>query len=139
MFKIKHGFGTQRRLTGYPNLPPGRPIADIAGVCKVVVIDCNEIIDFARTYPLEEVTMASITIRNLEDDIKQRLRVRAAENGRSMEEEARDILRRVMGDGAPPRNLAAAIRARVAHSDRVVLDLPARESMRQPPHFGLGR
>ena len=58
--------------------------------------------------------MASITIRNLEDDIKQRLRVRAAEHGRSMEEEARDILRRVMGDAASPRNLAAAIRARVA-------------------------
>ena len=58
--------------------------------------------------------MASITIRNLEDEIKQRLRVRAAEHGRSMEEEARDILRRVMGEGAPPRNLAAAIRARVA-------------------------
>lgn len=33
--------------------------------------------------------MASITIRNLEDDIKQRLRVRAAEHGQSMEEEAR--------------------------------------------------
>jgi len=30
-----------------------------------------------------------------------------------MEEEAQDILRRVMGEGAPPRNLAAAIRARV--------------------------
>ena len=60
--------------------------------------------------------MASITIRNLEDDIKQRLRVRAAEHGRSMEEEARDILRRVMGDAASPRNLAAAIRARVARA-----------------------
>lgn len=55
--------------------------------------------------------MASITIRNLDDDIKQRLRVRAAENGRSMEEEARDILRRVMGDATPQRNLAAAIRS----------------------------
>jgi plasmid stability protein len=32
--------------------------------------------------------MASITIRNLDDEIKQRLRVRAAEHGRSMEEEA---------------------------------------------------
>jgi len=37
--------------------------------------------------------MASITIRNLDDDVKHRLRVRAAEHGRSMEEEARDILR----------------------------------------------
>lgn len=83
--------------------------------------------------------MASITIRNLEEDIKQRLRVRAAEHGRSMEEEARDILRRVMGEGAPPRNLAAAIRARVAPSHRVDLDLPAREPMREPPQFGRAR
>ncbi|MFM7341316.1 MAG: FitA-like ribbon-helix-helix domain-containing protein, partial [Betaproteobacteria bacterium] len=35
--------------------------------------------------------MASITIRNLDDAIKQGLRVRAAERGHSMEEEARDI------------------------------------------------
>ena len=40
--------------------------------------------------------MASMTIRNLDDDIKQRLRVQAAEHGRSMEEEALEILR----DGA---------------------------------------
>lgn len=79
--------------------------------------------------------MASITIRNLEDDIKQRLRVRAAEHGRSMEEEAREILRRVMTEDSSPRNLAAAIRARVARSARVDLDLPAREPMREPPRF----
>jgi plasmid stability protein len=77
--------------------------------------------------------MASITIRNLEDDIKQRLKVRAAVHGRSMEEEARHILRRVMGDDSPPRNLAAAIRARLAPDDRADLELPAREAMREPP------
>ena len=38
--------------------------------------------------------MASITIRNLDDQIKERLRVEAALNGHSMEEEARLILRR---------------------------------------------
>ena len=80
--------------------------------------------------------MASITIRNLDDDIKQRLRVRAAEHGRSMEEEAREILRRVMGEAVPPRNLAAAIRARVAPAARVDLELPPREAMREPPHSG---
>ncbi len=83
--------------------------------------------------------MASITIRNLDDAIKQRLRVRAAENGRSMEEEARDILRRAMGEGASPRNLAAAIRARVAPSGGFDIDLPAREPMREPPDFGRRR
>ena len=39
--------------------------------------------------------MASITIRNLDDEIKQRLRVRAAKNGRSLEEELRVILHSV--------------------------------------------
>lgn len=80
--------------------------------------------------------MASITIRNLDDDIKQRLRVRAAEHGRSMEEEARDILRRVMSDTASPRDLAAAIRARVAPGARADLKLPARETMREPSQPG---
>jgi plasmid stability protein len=36
--------------------------------------------------------MASITIRNLDDNVKKRLRKRAAENGRSVEAEARAIL-----------------------------------------------
>jgi plasmid stability protein len=81
------------------------------------------------------MSMASITIRNLEDDLKQRLRVRAAEHGRSMEEEAREILRRVMGEGAPPRNLAAAIRSRVAAFGGVDIELPVREPMRELPRF----
>ena len=80
--------------------------------------------------------MASITIRNLDDDIKQRLRVRAAGHGRSMEEEARDILRRAVADADPPRDLAAAIRARVAPAARVDLDLPVREPMRDLPQLG---
>jgi len=80
--------------------------------------------------------LASITIRNLDDEIKQRLRVRAAEHGRSMEEEARDILRRVMSDAASPLDLAAAIRARVSPAARADLELPAREAMREPPPLG---
>ncbi len=80
--------------------------------------------------------MASITIRNLDDDLKRRLRIRAAEHGRSMEEEARDILRQVVTEPAPPRNLAAAIRSRVAPLGGVDLDLLPREAMREPPPVG---
>lgn len=36
--------------------------------------------------------MATLTIRNLPDKVRDRLRIRAAENGRSMEAEARDAL-----------------------------------------------
>ena len=46
--------------------------------------------------------MASITIRNLDDDVKTRLRVRAADKGRSVEEEARLILRDAVGRRKPP-------------------------------------
>jgi len=102
-------------------------------------IDINAINDYTFPEHLEHITLASITIRNLDDAIKQRLRVRAAQKGRSMEEEARDILRRVMGEGASPRNLAAAIRARVAPCGGFDLDMPAREPMRKPPDFGRGR
>jgi len=83
--------------------------------------------------------MASITIRNLDEGIKQRLRIRAAEHGRSMEEEARDILRLAMAQNAPPRDLAAAIRARIAPLGGVDLDLPKRDAMREPPRFGRTR
>ena len=56
--------------------------------------------------------MASITVRNLEDGLKRRLRIRAAENGRSMEEEARDILRTAIYQQPPAQeNLASTIRA----------------------------
>ena len=48
--------------------------------------------------------MASITIRNLDDNVKTRLRVRAADNGRSMEEEARLILRDAVGCKPSSRN-----------------------------------
>ncbi len=41
--------------------------------------------------------MTSITVRNIDDDVKTRLRMRAAGNGRSMEEEVRLILREAVG------------------------------------------
>ena len=46
-------------------------------------------------------SMASLTIRKLDDSVKTKLRVRAAENGRSMEEEARAILEEAVQVQAP--------------------------------------
>ena len=81
--------------------------------------------------------MASITIRNLDDDGKTRLRARAAEHHRSMEEEVRIILRdAVNGGGTEPRNLAAFTRERYAPLGGVELELPPRRGpMREPPDF----
>ena len=80
--------------------------------------------------------MASITIRNLDDEVKTRLRVRAAERGRSMEEEARLILRDAVDTGeAAPSDLAAFTRECFAPLGGVELDIPPRGAMREPPDF----
>ena len=81
--------------------------------------------------------MASITVRNLDDGVKTRLRVRAAEHRRSMEEEVRVILRNaVNGGGTGPANLAAFTRECFAPLGGVELELPPRrDPMREPPDF----
>ena len=52
-----------------------------------------------------------------------------------MEEEARLILREAVGRKAGPKNLASAIRARFAPFGGVELEIPARQSIREPPSF----
>jgi plasmid stability protein len=80
--------------------------------------------------------MASITIRNLDDALKTRLRVRAATHGRSMEAEAREILRNALNRERPrAANLAASIRAKLAPLGGVELAEIRREPMREPPSF----
>ena len=81
--------------------------------------------------------MASMTIRNLDDSIKRRLRVRAAEHGKSMEEEAREILRAALSqeeDGS--QCLARRVNQRFAEVGGVELPLPAREPVPEPPDLG---
>ena len=81
--------------------------------------------------------MASITIRKLDEQTKARLRVRAAHHQRSMEEEARNILRAALAEeAATPRHPADAIRRRFAPLGGIDLRLPAREPMREPPRPG---
>jgi plasmid stability protein len=78
--------------------------------------------------------MASLTIRNLEEDTKERLRVRAAQNGRSMEEEARAILRATVA-GATAADLWTRSRALFAGANGVDLTLASRGADRTPPDF----
>ena len=81
--------------------------------------------------------MASITIRKLDEQTKARLRVRAAHRQRSMEDEARNILRAALvEEESTPRNLAEAIRLRFRPLGGVDLLLPVREPMREPPKPG---
>jgi len=82
--------------------------------------------------------MSSITIRNLDPAVKERLRIRAARHGHSMEAEARSILQSTLKEPErlPARNLYERIRARfepVGGADD--LELPPRLADRDPPRF----
>ncbi len=74
----------------------------------------------------EVVAVATLTIRDLDDAVKARLRVRAARNGRSMEAEARSILRTALTGEATQRGLGSRIQQRFADLDDSVLALPPR-------------
>jgi len=77
--------------------------------------------------------MASITIRRLPETTKRRLRMRAAKNGRSMEQEAREILKKELSKAQEPTtNLAQAIRRRFAPFGGVDLKIPPREPIPEP-------
>jgi antitoxin FitA len=78
--------------------------------------------------------VASMTIRNLDEKLKARLRVQAAKHGRSMEDEARDILRTALATPASrsAASLVRAIRRRVEPLGGVDLQLASREPMREP-------
>ncbi len=80
--------------------------------------------------------MATLTIRDLDESLKRELRMRAASRNRSMEEEARQILRAALLDTpAPAKDLASRIRARFAGLGDVALSVPQREPARMPPSF----
>jgi plasmid stability protein len=80
--------------------------------------------------------MASITIRSLDDELKSRLRVRAAHHGRSMEEEARQILSNALQmESKPTLNIAESIRRRMAPLGGVELIVAPREPVRKLPRL----
>ena len=81
--------------------------------------------------------MATLTVRNIDPEVQRRLRVRAAEHGRSMEAELREIIKEAVG--AKPEteevNLAEAIRRRFAKYGGVELEPHPASPMRPPPDF----
>jgi plasmid stability protein len=88
--------------------------------------------NFGRLYG--SALVASLTIRNLEEALKGRLRVRAASRGRSMEEEARHILRAALNETQPPAaGLGERIRRRFLALGDVQLPTAAREPVRELP------
>jgi len=84
--------------------------------------------------------MATLTIRNLDEGTKTQLRVQAARHGRSMEEEARTIIRSAMEAGKPApssKGLGSRIHDHFAQLGGVELELelPERSSLPTPAQF----
>ena len=81
--------------------------------------------------------MASITVRKLEESVKKKLRLRAASNGRSLEEEARVILRTAVRGKSyrTGKDLYDAIRRRIEPLGGVELPEMPPEYVGDPPDF----
>ncbi len=80
--------------------------------------------------------MATLTIRDLDEELKRSLRVRAASRNRSMEEEARQILRAALqGEAVAEAGLSERIRARFQALGDVTLPLAPREPLRPAPEL----
>jgi len=78
--------------------------------------------------------MATLTIRNLDDDLKSTLRVQAARHGQSMEEEARSILRQALTKAAPATRLGQRLANRF-EAVAIELTIPPRSLPRTPPNW----
>lgn len=80
--------------------------------------------------------MTTLTIRGLDREMHARLRVRAAQHGRSMEAEVRAILAEYLAAPAPDFGLGSRIHARFAALGGEGLDLPARDEPPRAAVFG---
>ncbi len=78
--------------------------------------------------------MSTLTVRNLDDDLKTQLRVRAARNGRSMEAEAREILRTSLS-AEPRTGLGTQIHNRFAGLGLDEIVIPPRDELPRAPDF----
>jgi plasmid stability protein len=80
--------------------------------------------------------MSTLTIRNIETELKDKLRLAAAANGRSMEEEVRTILRSVLSQPAAAKGLGSRLHARFAAIGGADLPLPERSEPARAADFG---
>lgn len=79
--------------------------------------------------------MPNLTIRNLDETLQAGLRLQAASHGRSIEEEARQILKQAVKSSFVEAGLGTRIHSRFAGIGGVELSLPKRTPTRLPPDF----
>ncbi len=80
--------------------------------------------------------MSAVSIRNLDDRVKERLRVRAARHGRSMEAEMRAILTEAVSEPADDGGLLHALLDTFGELGGVDLDIPRRHAPPRAAGFG---
>ncbi|MCP3797931.1 Arc family DNA-binding protein [Allokutzneria sp. A3M-2-11 16] len=79
--------------------------------------------------------MATLTIRDFDEELKARLRVRAAEHGRSMEAEVRAILASVLVKSEPGPGMGSRIRQRFDGVDDLSFEPPQRVEQARAAEF----
>ena len=79
--------------------------------------------------------MTTLTIRNIDDGTKDRLRVVATLHGHSMEEEVRAILRRALADNSEQKGLGSEIHQLFVGHDLPEIDLPPRTELARKVDF----
>jgi plasmid stability protein len=122
---------------GSSSLVPFHPSKDgfcviVATVVTTIVAECRKRECEILVYAINAINaiingMASIIIRKLPENTKRRLRIRAARNGHSMEQEARELLETGLARAdSEPENLGEAIRRRFAPLGGIDLRIPPR-------------
>lgn len=81
------------------------------------------------------IALSALSIRNLDDEVKERLRVRAARHGRSMEAEVRAILTDAAAEPGQSPDLFHTLMDRFGELRGVELDLPPRATWPRAAEF----
>jgi plasmid stability protein len=81
--------------------------------------------------------MATLTIRNLDESLKSKLRIQSAQHNCSMEAEVRNILRQVLVPSAATSNFADRVHQHFAGLNIDSLPIPERQAVRTPPEMDL--
>jgi len=81
--------------------------------------------------------MASLTIRNLDESLKSKLRIQSAQHNCSMEAEVRNILRQVLVTSVATSDFADRVHQRFAGLNIDPLPIPERQAVRTPPEMDL--
>lgn len=82
-----------------------------------------------------EIPMASIVIRNLDDHLKEQLRIASALAGHSMEEHVRQLIEREVGAEVPSTGFGTWIHEQFRGIDATELEVPQRTAMAEPMSF----